>query len=294
MVDQILGKLRSLGAHKWVVLPWAIVAILLFVVGGVTLHAHNSRSNSNVVSAGSSGAKIGKSGDVTRGASTLKPTTRANKSSTPAPTPGSPQTAVVKTVTNSDGTITKEINSSVAIAFSSSSQNDSNLKRGTTKVVAGQNGIQTTVYSVTYDQSGKEIVRKTLSQSITKQPIDQITRVGISDYNLNTDTWDGTGFGELCTPADHAAGPDGCVGTPSDRYLGVVVLSGANYVRCISDISGICNSAVNIQPIIAVHADNTFVYQGTTYVADIRAGGGESQLLTPGLCSQYGLACGSW
>lgn len=51
---------------------------------------------------------------------------------------------------------------------------------------------------------------------------------------------------------------------------------------------------VNMKPLIRVEADGNFSYQSTQYMADPRAGGGESQLLTPSICSQYGLACGSW
>lgn len=209
---------------------------------------------------------------------------------------GATQTTVIKTTAHDDGTTTKEVVNYVAIPFATQTQNETNLKRGTTQVVPGQNGVKAITYTVTYDKNGKEIARDTTGEVVAKKPVTQITKVGVSDFNLNTDMWGGTEFGEICLLADYNALGDGCIGVPSDRYFSAVGLGDAFYVYCISSDITTCNGydVVNIQPIIAVRGDNTFTYQGATYRADPRKGGGGGELITPAMCAQYGLACGSW
>jgi hypothetical protein len=276
------------------VVPWTLVAILLVVVIVVLFsrsHGHNVKSSTP-----SNSSQTSKTAAGTGSSSSTAESSSTKSSSSPAAS-STPQTKVTKTVVNSDGTTTKEISSSVAIPFSSSSQNEVNLKRGATQILqAGQNGIQTTVYSVTYDKNGNEIARKTISTTTTKQPVNQITKIGVSDFNLNTDTLDGSESGYICLPADYTSGADGCVGVPSAQYFSAVEISGSFYVSCISTTPGICDSTAttNVQPVIMVQSNSTFGYQSTTYRADPRKGGGISEPLTSSICSQYGLACGSW
>lgn len=64
------------------------------------------------------------------------------------------------------------------IAFQSTTQQDSNLASGTTQVaVTGVNGEKTIIYRVT-KRDGTETSREKISESVTKQPVDQITKVG--------------------------------------------------------------------------------------------------------------------
>lgn len=295
MFDVFLKKLRQLDKTKKVVLLCAGAVIIGLFMGVVTLdnNGHDvSEAAANTTSAKHSATDKTTHAGIVAGATVASSNT--NKSTT-ATTPDKPTTVVVKTTTNSDGTTTKEIVNTLPVAFSTQSQNDVNLKRGTTQVQAGQNGTETIVYSVIYDKNGKEISRKTISDTITKAAVSQITKVGVSDYNLNADTWDGTEFGEMCLPADYNPSADGCIGTASGQHFAAVAINGINYVYCVSSASGVCaqDAITNIQPIIAIQG-NTFSYQGATYRADPRAGGGGTQLLTLGICSQYGLACGSW
>jgi hypothetical protein len=212
-----------------------------------------------------------------------------------AASPGAPTTAVLKTTTNRDGTTTKEVATYTSIPFATQTQNEVNLKRGLTQVLPGQNGTQTTVYSVVYDQDGKEVSRKIISDSVTRQPAAQITKIGVSDFNLNTDTFDSMEAGVICVPAEYGAGGDGCSLVPSELSFSAVQISGTFYVHCVIDLATTCGyGTVNLQPAAAIRGDGTFIYQGLTYRADPRKGGGVTEPLTPALCAQYGLACGSW
>ena len=271
----------------------AAVVVIGIVATGLMVNRNHSASDEKPVSSKSQTAK-----STATSNSKNSSTTSAKSTPSPSPSPAAaatPTSTVVKVTNNSDGTTTKTIVVTSAIQYSSQTQNDANVKRGTTQVVAGQNGVETITYAVTYDQNGKEISRKTISDVTTKQPIAQITKVGVSDYNLNSDTWDGTEFGEMCLPADYGSASDGCIGVASDAHFSAVSISGTFYVSCVSSVSGTCgaNATVNIQPIIPIQG-GTFSYSGSTYRADPRAGGGQSTALTSAICSQYGLACGSW
>ncbi|HVX24033.1 MAG TPA: G5 domain-containing protein, partial [Candidatus Saccharimonadales bacterium] len=290
MMNDVLKKLWALARSRQLVAVDVGAAVVLLVALGLIVGAgHKPQTHKTGSIVASNMHSLTNKPTKTDNNSTVAPV----KKNSPAITTG---TQTIKTTVNDDGTTTKEISTYVAIAFSSKTENDVNLKRGTTEVRAGQNGVETIVYSVTYDQNGNEISRKTTSDTVTKQPVTQITKVGVSDFNLNTDMWDGTEFGEMCVPADYGSGGDGCVGTPSDSYFGAVEISSIFYVNCMSDTLSVCKTydTVNVQPVIMIHADSTFSYQGVTYQADPRAGGGASTLLTASLCSQYGLACGRW
>jgi hypothetical protein len=303
MIYSLLGKLKQFSKDKSLV---AIsVSVLIVLIVGAILFTAGSNSHDSTAKKTTVPAALRDNSSI---ATADKATTGVNAAATPAsqknastvtataPAAGTPTTAVLKTISNTDGTTTKQIANYVSVPFAFQTQNSVNLKRGVTQVKPGQAGTETIVYSVTYDVNGKEISRKTVSDKVTTQPVTQITQIGISDFNLNTDTLDGGEFGEICTPSDYAAGSDGCIGVPSDRYFSAQEISGTFFVTCISSVSGACrpDTTVNVQPIIAIQNDSTFSYQGTIYRADPRAGGGMSQPLTSSDCSQYGLACGSW
>jgi hypothetical protein len=310
MIDNILKYLRKLYKNYKSIVIGACLAVVVLVVLGLMVGSNHiqdvskttkqsSTSTDSPENTSADGAVLGASSSVKAASGTNK-----NNASTVTPTgtasmTGTTTTTVVKTTQNSNGTTTKEVVTSKPIAFAAQKQNDSNLKRGIQQVTPGQAGIETITYSVIYDQNGTEISRKTISDTITRQPIDQMTKVGISDFNLNTDTWEGTESGVTCLPAEYATGTDGCAGMPSMQSFSAVKISGIYYVFCVNSALSTCIPPtniwlVNVQPVAAIQGDGTFNYQGTTYRADPRKGGGEPQPLTPSLCSEFGLACGSW
>lgn len=317
MINVIIDKLTMLAGHKRSVALVTIAALAIPVFyAGVRLGQNQTEADSGVLSAQKETAPNQKSTSRESGllieddsyaeasgantptptATTAAPSTNTVNNTRPnnTPTPNVPVTTVVKSVTNADNTVTKEIVSTVPIPYASKSQNETNMKRGDTQVVAGQNGVRTVVYLVTYDKDGNELSRTTKSDAITKQPIEQITKIGISDFNLSSDTVDGTEFGEMCLAEEYGGAGDGCVGVPSNQHFSAISLSGVFYVSCISSTFGVCgNTSVNIQPVIRING-NTFTYSGSIYRADPRAGGGGSEPITGEICAHYGLACGSW
>ena len=100
-------------------------------------------------------------------------------------------------------TTTKKITETETIKYSSTSQNEVNMKKGTTSVVqAGSNGTKEITYEVTYDSNGKELSRKTLSEKTTREPVNEVVKVGTSDFNINSDKITGNLMGFMCTEAD--------------------------------------------------------------------------------------------
>ncbi len=76
---------------------------------------------------------------------------------------------------------TKTIETTKPIEYSTQQRNDDSLEKGTTKVVQeGKNGIETTVIEITYSD-GKEISRKTISKTVTREPIPKIVLVGTKE-----------------------------------------------------------------------------------------------------------------
>jgi hypothetical protein len=74
--------------------------------------------------------------------------------------------------------VTKTVTSTENIPFQSIQQNSSTLASGKQQVSAhGVDGEHTITYQVTYVQ-GKETARKQVSDSVTKQPVTQITLIG--------------------------------------------------------------------------------------------------------------------
>lgn len=290
-----------------VVMVAVVGAVVVFVADPKTdpketpvLSARSNSSESNTSIA--DGNDTGPPKDSSSSTSMSAPPAATQNAASPGVLAATPTTTVVststvvKTTVNSDNTITKELVTTTPIPHSSQTVNEVNMKRGTTQLSqAGQNGVRTTVHSVKHDQNGNELSRTTLSDSITAQPIAQITKTGVSDFNLNVDTLEGTEFGEMCLPNEYDGMGDGCVGVPSNQHLSIVNISGTRFVSCVSSALGVChNGSFNLASIIPLDTSNTFIYGGTTYRADPRAGGGMSELLTNATCVQYDLACGAW
>lgn len=73
---------------------------------------------------------------------------------------------------------TEQVNQTQPISFTTTDENDSSLPKGQTHVKqAGQDGVETLTYNVTYS-NGAQISKTLASQVTTTQPVDQIVEVG--------------------------------------------------------------------------------------------------------------------
>lgn len=193
-------------------------------------------------------------------------------------------------------TTTKKVTEKETIKYSSTKQNEANMKNGTTSVVqAGSNGTKEITYEVTYDSNGKELSRKKISEKTTKEPINEIVKVGTSDFNINTDTTRGSMAGPACTKDKTYDAPyDGALHCNDETYtdlpqFSATIMSGKIIV---TSINGTLSTAVIATPV------NDYVFMGTyngqTYYFDNRMGDGEPGTLTLEFCNKYGLKCGAW
>jgi hypothetical protein len=93
--------------------------------------------------------------------------------------PSPSQTTATKSAPSSQPTVTtSQVIETQPIPFATTTQNDASLPKGQTKTVqAGQDGVSTATYEVTYT-NGKETDRKLVSQVTTTQPIDEIIANG--------------------------------------------------------------------------------------------------------------------
>lgn len=113
---------------------------------------------------------------------TTAPATTAPPTTPPATTaPAAPPTAPATTAPVANATTTKRVTETQAIAFTSSTVQDSSLAKGTTKVrTKGVNGVRTLVYTVLYT-GGTETSRTLVSSTVTKKPVNQVVAVGTKE-----------------------------------------------------------------------------------------------------------------
>lgn len=193
-------------------------------------------------------------------------------------------------------TTKKNVKVNEAINYTTTKQNEQNMKNGTTAVVqAGSVGTKEVTYEVTYDKDGKEISRKKLSEKVTKEPVNEIIKVGTSDFNINTDTTRGHMSGPACTKDKSYDAPwDGAFHCNDETYkdlpqFNATIMSGKIIV---TSINGKLTTAVIATPV------NDYVFMGTyngqTYYFDNRMGDGEPGTLTMDFCNEYNLKCGQW
>ena len=207
---------------------------------------------------------------------------------------------------NTQKTTTKNINVDEPIGYNTQEVQEVNLPRGQKQTVqAGKNGVKRITYKVTYNSNGTEISRTKLSESVISQPVNQIVKVGVSDYNLNTDTIGYSGSGVYCLDEDLidlGADYPACLGT-TQGYFKMIYLKTGNYLYSYSVGETSYDDAVyqNIKPLVKL----TNVYMGsykgnlngTTYNFQFLVGssvGPQLNLLTEAECTKYGLACGRW
>ena len=190
-------------------------------------------------------------------------------------------------------TTTKKITETETIKYSSTKQNEVNMKKGTTSVVqAGSNGTKEITYEITYDSNGKELSRKKLSEKTTKEPVNEVVKVGTSDFNINSDKITGNLMGFMCTEVDSLTNPDGakaCDDSKSLKSFNATLINDVAYLYMVNN--------ANITPIkISEYSGMTYsgTYQGALHYFDTRGGDGAQEPLTMDYCNRYGLSCGAW
>jgi len=125
-----------------------------------------------------------------------------------APSAPNPQPTTVK----SENVQTKTVTDTKAIPFQSTTQNDSTLASGSSVVAtAGVDGVETITYKVTYT-NGVETNRTKTSDTITTQPITQVTKIGIyvaPAQNCPNGTYVNTAGNTVCSPYSAPSAPAG-------------------------------------------------------------------------------------
>ncbi len=105
---------------------------------------------------------------------------------------------------------TKTVTGTKVIAFKTVTQNDSSLDKG--KVLAattGVNGERTITYEITYTD-GVETSRKVLSDTVTKEPVNAVTKVGTKEaLNCPNGTYVNTYGNTVCRPYESNSVPAG-------------------------------------------------------------------------------------
>jgi hypothetical protein len=93
---------------------------------------------------------------------------------------------------------TKQVSESKSVPFESITKDDNSLPKGTTKVTSqGVNGAKIIIYKVTY-VGGLETTREKVSETVTMQPISQVTKIGTSSIVLPQEAAGPAGATALC------------------------------------------------------------------------------------------------
>ena len=204
---------------------------------------------------------------------------------------------------NTQKTTTKNINVDEPIGYSTQEIQEVNLPRGQRQTSqAGKNGVKRITYKVTYNSNGTEISRTKVSESVISQPVNQIIKVGVSDFNLNSDKLEFTTSILACTK-DYVIEYEGLFGCDHDttlpeRDFSGIGISGKLYVLSVLKN----NSYVSITPITATKVNNfndivgfySGYYNGKQLYFDCPSGVVINKTLTQSDCDKYGLACGRW
>lgn len=184
------------------------------------------------------------------------------------------------------------------IAFKTTKQNEVNLKSGVKEVAQmGVKGEKTIVYEVTYDKKGKEISRKKVSEKITKEPVEQIEKIGVSDFNINTDMLTEVSFGPACTEDQIITDSNGYKECDSQNYPNLpqyyaVKINNSYYITSIKE-NGTNILSSNLKA-TEESAMLKAMFKGTQYYFYMSAGGGQYEPLTQEICNEYNLSCGAW
>lgn len=192
-------------------------------------------------------------------------------------------------------TTTKNVTEVVEIDFETKEKQEKNMKKGTKNVVQnGSKGEKEITYEVIYDASGNEVSRKKISEKVVKDAINEVVKVGMSDFNINTDTTHGTMSGVLC-PESKTTLVDGDLYCDDENYTDLEEFTATileNQI-IVTDVGG--NSLSQAVMATPIHSSvYTGTYNGVKYYFDNRMGDGEPGKLTMDFCNKHGLSCGEW
>lgn len=205
---------------------------------------------------------------------------------------------------DSGGEVTeKDVVEEEKVPFMYRNEDEVNMLRGTTRVVqAGADGVKKVTYRVKYNKDGKEVSRVRVDEEVTRRAVEQITKVGVSDFNINKDVISEYSGGAMC-PMSEVSEEDGCIFASNAKSFFAFKLKGRFYLFCVSDSNNCSDEPmrVNIKPAIDigeridtdVSALSYALYIGVPYVFDYRMGS-EGDRLTEASCLKYGLSCGRW
>ena len=204
---------------------------------------------------------------------------------------------------NTQKTTTKNINVDETISYSTQEVQEVNLPRGQRQTSqAGKNGVKRITYKVTYNSNGTEISRTKVSESVISQPVNQIIKVGVSDFNLNTSKLEQEVYSmESCIESEFVIDNNGAYCTVPKNFAGVVI-NGTLYLTAYltSNDHTVPSDIINIRPIIPLKLTNNQFgvyngnYGGTNYYFMPSVGTSPNRALTQNDCAEYGLACGRW
>lgn len=112
----------------------------------------------------------------------------------------------------SDNTQVKKVTETRSIPFQSTTQENSSLASGTTKIItSGVDGVETITYKVTYT-NGVETDRQQTSDVVTTPPINQVTAVGTyvaPAQNCPNGTYVNSAGNTVCSPYNSPSVPAG-------------------------------------------------------------------------------------
>ena len=121
------------------------------------------------------------------------------------------------------------------VPFESTTQNDSSLASGKTKVsTVGVNGERTIMYKVTY-KDDKEVKREQVSDAITKQPISEVTTVGTKQAVASSCDPNYSGCVPIASDVDCTGGS----GNGPAYVAGPINVIGTDIYKLDSDYDGI-------------------------------------------------------
>lgn len=191
------------------------------------------------------------------------------------------------------------------ISYSTKEENEVNLKRGSRIVTQnGKNGKKNITYKVVYNSQNQEISRIKISENIIENPTNEIVKVGISDYNLNTDTIKYGSYGVYCLDKDLISidgNPGMCIGTISG-YFNSITINTTTYLYSYSVGETSVEQAVfkNANKLIKLNTKTFNTYTGTlngvNYNFQYMAGDSSPSTIkiTQEECNKFNLSCGRW
>lgn len=190
--------------------------------------------------------------------------------------------------------ITKEITEKSEVKYQTETKRDANKKSGSREVTQkGVNGEIEITYKVTYDETGKEISRKKLSERTIKEVTNEIVVIGSADYNVNSSKITNEFIGFMCSESqtmtyDGQIFCNDSLELPSFKVIAID--RGSLKVVTLNEVA--------VTPIPVTKKDNLYIgkYKGETHYFEVRGGGGnpDGEPLTLELCKEYNLSCGAW